>query len=202
VTPDAGDLWGGARIGVLGGTFDPPHRGHVRMGAVARDVLGLDRVLFSPAAHPPHKPDSETTAYHHRVAMLEAAVAGEDRLVVARLEEANAPSYTVSLLRACRERTRADLYFVMGADSLVDLPTWKDPGEILRLATLVVFAREKASLVLPVDGDASVVVFEEPLIDVSSTEVRAAIERGEIATEQIPPSVAAYIARNRLYRRD
>ena len=198
---NASEAWEGARIGILGGTFDPPHVGHARMAAAARDVLELDCVFFSPAPRPPHKSETETTPYVHRVAMVEAAIDGEARVAVTRIEEAHTTSYTVDLLKACRERSAADLYFIMGADSLAELPSWKDPEGVMRLATLVVFPRGKGVLRADVAGDASLVVFEAPVIDVSSTEIRAGLERGDAAVDGLLPAVARYIAHHRLYAR-
>ena len=202
MTSDAtANRWSGDRIGILGGTFDPPHVGHTAMARAARDVLGLDRVLFSPAPHPPHKSDADTTPLEHRAAMVEAAIALEERMVMAGIEDANATSYTVDLLRACRALTAADLYFILGADSLAQLASWKEPAEIARLATLVVFPRRDTPARAPVAGDASLVVFEAPVVDVSSTEIRSRLERGESAAGGLSPAVARYIEHHRLYAR-
>ncbi len=195
------ERWDGERIGILGGTFDPPHVGHVRMARAARDMLELDRVFFSVAPSPPHKCHEPVTDYRARVAMVEAAIAGDDGLAVTRIEEAHAPSFTVELLRAAAKRTRADLYFVMGADSVSELEQWREPSEIARLATIVVFPRTGATTRVPVAGDVSVVVFEEPVVDVSSTAVRARLERGERADDDLPPAVASYIEHRGLYAR-
>ena len=204
MTPESNQAWEGRRIGILGGTFDPPHVGHTRMAAIARDVLDLDRVLLSPAPHPPHKSDADTTPYAHRVAMVEAAVAGEGHIHAAAIEDAHSVSYTVDLLRACRRRTEADLYFILGADSLAELSSWRDPVEIMRLATLVVFPRAAARVGVeqaPAAPQASLVIFESLVIDVSSTAIRARLERGESAGAGLAGPVAAYIARHGLYAR-
>lgn len=193
--------WDGDRIGILGGTFDPPHLGHARMAVVARDVLGLDRVMFSPAPRPPHKGGAEISPYAHRVAMVEAAIAGEESLAVTRIEESHDTSYTVDLLRACRERTSADLYFIMGADSLEALSTWRDPETVMRLATLVVFPRGGSVARAPAGREARLVVFEAPVIDVSSTDIRVCIARGEADVDGLAPAVARYAAEHRLYAR-
>lgn len=200
IAPDDREAWEGDRIGILGGTFDPPHVGHVRMAAAARDVLGLDHVFFSPAPRPPHKSDADTGPYSHRRAMVEAAIAGEARVSLTTIEEAHATSYTVDLLRACRARTRADLYFILGADSLAELPTWRDPAAVAALATLVVFPRGSGVMRAHIAGELSLVAFEAPVVDVSSTEIRARLERGD-AVEGIAPAVARYIAHHRLYAR-
>lgn len=197
----AADDWAGARIGILGGTFDPPHTGHVRMAAAARDVLALDHVFFSPAPHPPHKVGEPVSDWSHRRAMVAAALEGEAGMSVTDLERDANPSWTADLLRAAAARTAADLYFILGADSLAALASWREPEAVLRLCTLVVFPRDGRAVRLPVPGPASLVVFETPRVDVSSTGVRAALEAGAPAAELVPPAVAAYIAVNRLYGR-
>jgi nicotinate-nucleotide adenylyltransferase len=201
MTSQAAENWDGERVGILGGTFDPPHIGHARMAVAARDALGLDRVLFSPAPRPPHKAGADISPYAHRVAMVEAAIAGEERLAVTRIEEAHDTSYTVDLLRACRERTSADLYFIMGADSVAELALWRDPEDVMRLATLVVFPRGNSVVHAPAGREASLVVFEAPVIDVSSTDIRARLERGETGIDGLAPAVARYAAEHRLYAR-
>jgi nicotinate-nucleotide adenylyltransferase len=197
--PESG-LWSGARIGILGGTFDPPHRGHLEMAAAARARLGLDRVLFSVSPSPPHKQGQPMTGVRERAEMVDVAIHGHDGLARTRIEEPHAPSFTVDLLRACHFRTRADLYFIVGADSLADFPSWREPAEILRLCTLVVFPRDAFPPVLGVPGEAAVVVFESPVIDVSSTELRGRIAAGEHPEGDLPPGVLAYIERHGLYR--
>lgn len=193
--------WRGERIGILGGTFDPPHTAHVRMAAVARDTLGLARVFFSPAPQPPHKRDEPVTAWEHRRGMLVAAIAGEAAMAVTDLERDAHPSFTVELLRAAAARTAADLYFILGADSLGGLADWREPEEILRLCTLVVFPRDDRPVHLPVAGPAALVVFEAPRLDVSSTALRAALAAGRTPEAgALPAGVADYIAGHRLYR--
>lgn len=196
-----GDLWRGERIGILGGTFDPPHTGHVGMAAAARDVLGLDRVFFSPAPNPPHKIGDPVTALEDRRAMIEAAIAEEPAFSLADIEGLDRPSFTVDLLRAAVQRTSGEIYFILGADSLAEIGTWREPGEVLRLCTLVVFPRDATLALLPVAGAASVVVFESPRFDVSSTEIRDRLATGREAGGKVPRTVAAYIERRGLYRR-
>ena len=193
------ELWSGTRIGVFGGTFDPPHVGHLQMARTARETLGLDRVVFSVAPRPPHKQGQPTTDLAHRLEMVRLAIADDDGAGITHLEGEHDVSFTVDLLRACRARTVADLYFIVGADSLVELPTWREPGEIMRLATLVVFPRARVPVCLDAAGDASVVVFESPLIDVSSTDVRRRLVAGEPPRDLVARGVAAYIERHALY---
>lgn len=192
--------WSGERIGLMGGTFDPPHTGHLAMAREARRALGLDRVLFSVAPRPPHKLTDPTSPLEHRVRMVEIAIEHEDGLGITHMEDAHETSYTVDFLRACRMRSRADLYFVMGADSLAELSTWKEPDEILRLATLVVFPRDDVAMRLDVPGPASLVMFESPRIDVSSTAVRASLASGRDVNGALPPGVADYARTHGLYR--
>lgn len=194
------DLWRGDRIGVFGGTFDPPHAGHIGMARHARDTLGLDRVVFSVAPRPPHKPVTHVSAFDHRIEMVRRAIEGADGLSLTRIEEDHDVSFTVDLLRACRAHTRADLYFIIGSDSLVELPTWKEPAEILRLATLVVFARDAAALRLDVAGPSALVVFDTPTFDVSSTAVRRRLAAGDATDDLVSPNVIEYAARHGLYR--
>lgn len=200
MTQNDAALWAGERIGIMGGTFDPPHTGHVSMAREARRALDLDRVLFSVAPRPPHKLNEPTTPLEHRVRMVEIAIAHEDGVLLTRIEDAHETSYTVDLLRACRMRTRASLYFLLGADSLAELSTWKDPEEILELATLVVFPRDDISMRLGVSGPAALVMFESPRIDVSSTSVRASLASGRDMNGALPSGVAAYAREHGLYR--
>lgn len=194
------DLWTGTRIGLMGGTFDPPHVGHVRMALAARETLSLDRVLFSVSPSPPHKRGVPMTGLRERTDMVEAAIRGHDGLALTRIEAPHAPSYTVDLLRACHFRTGADLYFIVGADSLAEFPTWREPEEILRLCTLVVFPRDGVPVVLGVPGEAAMVVFEAPVIDVSSTGVRRRLAAGERPADALAPAVLEYAERHGLYR--
>jgi nicotinate-nucleotide adenylyltransferase len=197
---DETDLWRGDRIGVFGGTFDPPHTGHVRMAQHARETLGLDRVLFSVAPRPPHKSSDRMSTLAQRTEMVRLAIEGLDGIGVTRIEEDHETSYTVDLLRACRMRTRADLYFIAGGDSLAEMPTWKDPSGILALATLVVFAREQGAVRLDVPGPAGLVIFDSPRFDISSTALRRQLAAGTPADESLGPRVAEYAALHGLYR--
>lgn len=187
------------RVGILGGSFDPPHVAHAAMAVRARDALGLDAVVYMPAPSPPHKTAAELSPYEHRVQMTElaAAAAGVD---VSRFEERRSgPSFTVDLVREYRAATGNDVYFIVGADSLRDLPTWRDPAGMLASCTLVVFPRDGIPLFLAVEGDAALVVFEAPEITVSSTAIRERVQEGRSIDEMVPPAVAAYIHDHRLY---
>ena len=186
------------RIGVIGGTFDPPHRAHLEMARTTIDRLPIETVLFMPAPRPPHKSTDAMTPFELRVKMVELAIAGQEGFELSRMEsEGEGASYTVDLLRRLA-RQYDDIYMIIGADSLQDLPTWKEPESILELATLDVFARTGHPLQLPVGGPASLIVFEEPVIDVSSTELRATFRSGRGA-DDVPVAVRQFILDNSLY---
>jgi nicotinate-nucleotide adenylyltransferase len=132
--------------------------------------------------------------------MVELLVEGHDRLELSRLEEfRDGPSYTIDLLRHFRRSSSDEIFFIIGADSLSDLPDWKDPGGILELATLVVFPRTGYDPVLAVDGEAGVIFFEEPLIDISSSEIRRELAAGRSVDRYLTPAVRDYISSRSLY---
>ena len=188
-------------IGILGGTFDPPHNAHLAMAETAKEKIPLDRVLFMPAPEPPHKPPRRMSAYPDRLRMVELLIDGHSGLELSRLEEfREGPSYTVDLLRHFRQNSADEVFLIIGADSLSDLPGWKDPEGILQLATLVVFPRTGYRPVLTVGGGAALVVFEEPVIDISSSDIRREMAAGREADRYLVPSVREYIAARSLYR--
>ena len=200
------------RIGLFGGTFDPPHLGHLALAEWARDRLALDRVLFMPAGVPPHKRGRALTGAAHRVAMARLAVRGHSAFAVSTLEaRRRGPSFTVDTLRALKAaHPGARLYLLMGADSLDDFASWHEPGEIARLATLVVAARPGAGepgARRPRGGrragpgaTARIVRLRNPGIELSSSALRALAHAGRSLSYLVPDAVAAYIARHRLYR--
>ena len=189
------------KVGILGGSFDPPHVGHVAMAREARESLGLNKVLLMPAPRPPHKDSGVISPWDDRVAMARLAARGLDGVEVS-LHELETPgaSYTVESLRRYRELYDDEIYLIMGADSLRDLPAWREPEVLLELATIVVIARDGIAPVLEVRGDASVVVFESPVVDVSSSEIRRKRRAGEPIDSLVPEAVLDYIEDHSLYR--
>lgn len=127
-------------VGMLGGTFDPPHRGHLRMAAAAERALGLERIYFIPAAHPWHK-HAPGAGYEDRFAMLALALAGRPRWQPLALQDAQA-TYSVDQVAALRRRTGARVCFIAGADSFVTLPTWKQPERLLGMCDFLVLGRD------------------------------------------------------------
>jgi nicotinate-nucleotide adenylyltransferase len=172
------------------------------MAETARDVLELDRVLLMPAPRPPHKNPKGLSTWEHRVAMARLAAGILDGVEVS-LHEADTPgdSYTAESLRRYRRLYKDEIYFILGADSLRDLPGWKEPEAIVSLATLVVFPREGIDPRLSGDDEAGVVVFESPAIDVSSSEIRRMRRAGEPIDSLVPPPVLDYILNHDLYTR-
>ena len=197
-----------ARIGLLGGTFNPPHIGHMVCAQEALTGLGLDRVLLLPVHTPPHKEAVDDPGVEHRVALCEAAVAGDARLGVSRAEiEVPGRSYTVDTLSRLHEQRPEDqLTFIVGGDMARSLPEWCEPETILSLAEFGVAGREDvgASAIRErLSGLAGapdrVRFFDMPRIDISSTLIRNRVASGLPIRYLVPDAVAAYIEREGLY---
>jgi len=197
-----------ALVGLLGGTFDPVHIGHLIMAEAARDALGLDWIEFVPARIPPHKADEPITQAGHRVGMLKAAIenAPHFRLNLMELERTG-PSFTIDTLSDLRQTRPDDVFvFIIGSDSLIDLPRWRDPQRILELTSLAVFERpgnvpdlDELERTLPAIRDRLAFV-DAPLIDISSSRLRAQVLGNRSVRYQTPDAVIAYIERERVYR--
>jgi nicotinate-nucleotide adenylyltransferase len=185
-------------IGLLGGSFDPVHHGHLIVGQVAAEKLRLDELRFVPAREQPFKRGQHRTSAEQRAAMLSLAVAGTPGFAVELSElERPGPSYTVDTLRALRKREPgADFILLLGADAAADLPAWREADQIPRLARVVVFARPGSPV--PESPLVSAVV-EVPEIDISATEVRNRVRRGQSVRYWVPDAVAEYIKTHRLY---
>jgi nicotinate-nucleotide adenylyltransferase len=189
------------RIGVFGGTFDPIHNAHVAMAKAARDAAGLDRVLFVVSARPPHKNEEGPCASaEDRYRMVEAALCEEPGLEASRLElDRPGASYTVDTLKLLHKaEPHARLSLIVGLDSLVDLPKWRDPESILALAQLLVLPRPgEYPIPQALEGHYQMVPFEET--GISSTEVRQALSSGERVSGLVPQTVVKYIRSRGLY---
>lgn len=186
------------RLGVYGGAFDPPHLGHLVAASDACDALELDLLLWIPSAVHPLK--AVRTAADVRLQMVRAAIGGDPRFAADDLElRRTGPSYTVDTLRALRAREPgAELFFVTGADNLAELPRWREPGEIARLATVAVVSR--AGEALPANAPYPAVAVPVARMDVSSTEIRRRVAAGLSIRYLVPEAVRALIERERLYR--
>ena len=199
------------RIGLFGGTFDPIHYGHLILAECCREQCRLDRVLFLPAAVPPHKQDRPLTPGAERCALVEAAIDGHPAFAVSRYEvELGGVNYSVNTLRHFRREFPHDrLFFIMGADMLLDLPNWREAASICELATPVV-ARRAGSPPLNFDALGPVATsaqiedvrkhqVEMPEIGISSTLVRQCVAAGKSIRYLVPPKVEAMVREDRLY---
>jgi len=215
----------GLRVGLLGGTFDPVHNGHLAIAAHAREQCRLDAVVFIPAASPPHKKEQAITALYHRHRMLEmVCAAGSDTYVSSLEAERQGPSYTVDTLHSLKAHfpSHTELFFIIGSDSFVDLPFWKEPGRLLEYASLVVVRRDpndragiekilalqfpayrlqrEGNLYRSEGAGGAIIMLDMEPVEVSATEVRERVRQGRSITDLVPVAVAQYIAKHGLYR--
>ncbi len=196
------------RIGILGGTFNPPHLGHLVCGQEAYVQLGLDRVMLIPARIPPHKPVDDEPGVGHRVELCRLAVAGDDRFEVSDIEVVrDGPSYTVDTLQELtRDAPDHQLHLILGADIAAGLARWRQPETVLDLAKVAVAERPGTSRQAVQDGLRQVrggeraAFFAMPTIDISSTVVRRRVRTREPIRYLVPDRVASYIEEHGLYR--
>ena len=188
----------GARVGVLGGTFDPIHHGHLVVASEVCAVLGLDQVLLVPAHTQPFKEHFDSALPEHRLEMCQLAVDGDDRLAVSAVDiERGGITYTVDTLRDLAEQLpEAQLTFIAGVDALARLDEWKDSSLLSDYARFVGVSRAGYQSPLL---DTHIEVVEVPAIGVSSTDVRRRIRLGAPVRYLIPHAVVDYIAANQLY---
>jgi nicotinate-nucleotide adenylyltransferase len=210
-----------ARLGLLGGTFDPIHAGHLAAARAAQDVFSLDGVRFVPSARPPHRPDSPRASEYHRVEMVRLAVAATPGWEVWDLElTREGPSYTFDTLTtvAAEGLTPLQIFFITGADAFAEIATWHRYPDVLDRAHFVVVARPGTSLSslaarLPrlahrmcepataVGAERTrIILLETETPDLSATDIRLRVSNGQPIEGLVPPAVAAYIDRNLLYR--
>ncbi len=199
-------------LGVFGGTFDPIHVAHLAVAEEAADTLGLERVLFVPAGRPPHKPGVEITAAEHRLAMVQLAIAGNERFAVDRLEmDRPGPSYTVDTLEALRASRAAaggptELSLILSAEAFLGLMTWHEPRRVVELARIVVAPRDGfpdagpgfLEAHLP-DLAGRATFLDGPRLRLSATELRERAREGRSLRYLVPDAVAAYIGDHALY---
>ena len=201
------------KIGVLGGSFNPIHNGHLAVARSAMERIPLDAMLFIPAKEPPHKTPKDLAPAEDRLAMAELAVKANDNFTVSDIELSRADkSYTFDTIKKLRESygRGADLYFLIGADTIGELPTWKDIKELLTLCTFVTVSRPGWS---KTEFDGLCGIFSDRVIDdlknhfiamdpvpVSSTEIRDKIAHGMSITGLVPEAVEKYIGEHGLYK--
>lgn len=193
------------RLGLFGGTFDPVHYGHLRTVEAARLELELNEVWMLPNPHPPHKLHSPLTPYVHRKAMLSIALEEFPHLKLSDTEErVQGPAYTTETIRrvvAELPQKEHDLWLIVGADSLVDLPKWKNPEDLFTHARVAVLRRPGVDLSsAPPQYVDRVRLLHTPLIPISATDLRTAIRTGRDTSEWLPVRVRNYIDLHGLYR--
>jgi nicotinate-nucleotide adenylyltransferase len=200
-------------IGIMGGTFDPIHVGHLAVAEEARESLGLERILFVVAGQPPHKDPAEVGPVDDRLAMVSLAIGGNAAFELSRLEiDRPGPSYSADTVAELDRLERAagrtpDLTLILSAETFADLPSWHDPGRLLALARVAVVPREGYPAPDPgwiartFSGQEDRVDFlEGPRLGLSSTALRARVATGRSIRYLVPDAVAGYIAEHRLYR--
>jgi len=201
------------RYGILGGTFDPPHVGHLILAQEAYARLGLEKIWFVPAGTPPHKPDQLVTPAAHRLTMVERAIADDERFAVSSVElDRPGPSYTVETLRRLRETwgPSVALFFVLGWDMLLYLPYWKDPaGMLATLDGLLAVHRPgfaaDAHVMEELEGQIpglreKLILTSMPQVEISSTDIRQRVALSLPIRYMVPDTVCQYIGRHGLYR--
>jgi nicotinate-nucleotide adenylyltransferase len=195
------------RLGILGGTFNPPHLGHLVCAQEAYLQLGLERVLLIPARIPPHKPVDEEPGPEHRLELCRLAVADDERFAVSNLEiRRDGPSYTVDTLEQLHSQAPdSELFLIVGGDVAAGLPRWREPERVLSLATLAVAKRRGTprdaieNALGSLRGGEKAQFFRMPRIGFSSTMVRTRVRAGQPVKYIVPDGVASYINEQRLY---
>lgn len=200
------------RIGILGGTFDPPHVGHLWLATLAADAIGLDRVLFMPAAQPPHKSHEGITSSADRLLMTRLAIAGNEAFELTLIEmERSGPSYTIDSVVELRRLygVDAELFLLMAADSLAQIDTWRQPDQLLERIEWVVGPRpgvalpDRSALEGRFGASASRIhLLDGPSLDVSSTQIRERVAVGDAIRYLVPRGVEELIVDRGLYRRE
>lgn len=196
-------------IGILGGTFNPVHLGHLIAAQEVLDKLGLDEMIFLPSGNPPHKSKEEIVASNHRYNMVRLAINGNDRFKISDMEiKRKGKTYTYDTLVDLHKNYYVDnIYFIIGYDTLIDMDTWRKINEVFELSTFVVVNRGNLKNEMRkeiekkiVKYNAKIQVVNIPDIEISSTEIRRRIFNGQSVKYLIPDGVADYIKINGLYR--
>ena len=196
------------RIGILGGTFNPPHLGHLAIAQEAHAQLGLDKVVLMPVFSPPHKELVDDPGPEARYELCHLAMAKDERFAVSRIElDRGGPSYTVDTLRAIHAGSPGDdLTFIVGGDVAQGLPSWREPEAVLELATVAVAERDGirrqdiAERVSALPGAGRLVFFDVPRMDISSSSIRRRVREGRPIRYLVPDDVARVIGARGYYR--
>ncbi len=197
------------KVGIMGGTFNPIHLGHLFLAEYAYDSLGLDQMLFMPSNHPPHKAQLEVVSSNHRLNMVKLAIQDNPHFIASDIElKRTGLTFTADTLRMLtRENSDTEYYFLVGADSFMKLQSWREPEAICKLCTLVAAGREQQSIIdlenqvthLREQFGAKVILLDMPMIDISSGQIRDRIAARKSIRYYMPEVVASYIEENGLY---
>jgi len=197
------------RIGIFGGSFNPLHHGHLIVAEFASETLKMDKVFFAPVVHPPHKDGRALLPIEHRLAMIETAIADNDRFELTLVDvERPGPHYSVDTVKIIQElHPGSQLYFVMGGDSFRDFSRWHAPDEIIKHCRLAVMRRPSTRPMQPTMHDEQIPnlsdyvdIIEAPPIGISATRVREQIRGGKSVRYLVPNPVLAYIHEKQLYQ--
>jgi len=198
------------RLGIIGGTFDPIHFGHLLAAEETRTTLHLDRVLFVPAALPPHKQGLPVLPIDHRLAMVELAIADNPAFSASTVDiDRPGPHYTVDTIRRLRDQWKTgvqETFFIMGADSLAQLPTWHQPRRLIESCRLAVVRRsgygtDLADLEAALPGVSRRLDWVDmPAVGISATDLQCRVREGRSIRYQMPAAVARYVSHHNLYR--
>jgi nicotinate-nucleotide adenylyltransferase len=191
-------------VGLFGGTFNPLHNAHIRVARVALEQCGLSMVLFIPNGIPPHKGPLKGISGDDRYRMVREAIARYEEFDISRIEiDREGPSYTIDTIRALKDDYGQGVCFIVGADRLLDITTWREPEALLQSVPFVIAPRDGVSgdvFNLPPFDAAQIFPLDMEEVDLSSSWLREKVARGEEISEWVPPEVAAYITENGLYR--
>ncbi|MGI5901552.1 MAG: nicotinate-nucleotide adenylyltransferase [Desulfitobacteriia bacterium] len=198
------------RLGIMGGTFDPIHYGHLVAAETARVELGLDKVLFMPTGDPPHKSERKITDSGLRFKMVEMSIKSNENFLVSRMEiDRQGPSYTIDTLKElARIFPKQELYFITGTDALMEILSWREPEEVIKLAKIIGASRpgyewderlERIITQYPFTKE-RILQLEIPALAISSTDIRAKVAAKKSIRYLLPDEVRLFIKENKLYR--
>ena len=194
------------RIGILGGTFNPPHNGHLKLAEEAQKAFDLEEVIFMPAYRNPLKDRKQAAPAKHRMEMVKRLVANHPNFAVSDLEVSRAGySYAVETMAELQFVRPADYWFILGADALKSLPQWRQPARLLKLCRLAVTVRPPISptevlLLLPPELRSGIDIFDMPGLELSASELRNKVAQGKSIAPWVPATVIQYIQEHKLYQ--
>ncbi|MFA5104173.1 MAG: nicotinate-nucleotide adenylyltransferase [Candidatus Margulisiibacteriota bacterium] len=199
------------KVGVLGGTFNPIHNGHIKLAKKALKEFGLDHILFVPTGLPPHKSSKDLAPKKHRLKMVSEAIKGKRKFKLSKMEiNRSGYSYAVDTFNKLQKRLgkRTRLFYVMGLDSINSILNWKKPLELFKMCAFIVATRPGSKMRTfkrlikfpPLAINKEKIRIIESKMDVSSTEIRSRIKAGKSISKLVPAGVAAYIEQNSLYK--